>query len=162
VNSKVVYLVHWENNVHSGAVLGSILGFLFLTAYSSLFNLFCGVALLAIGCDWIYVLATKQFKTILNQKAANPHEKYLENPPQIKREDLDKYIDIWVDIINLSLIEATKIALIENPLRSIKYLGILYGIWTIASWFSFHTITAIVVITAFVVPKFYKKKSRLS
>lgn len=66
-----------------------------------------------------------------------------------------------VDIINLSLIEATKIALIENPLRSIKYLGILYGIWTIASWFSFHTITAIVVITAFVVPKFYKKNQDL-
>jgi len=161
LNDKVVYLVHWENNVHSGAALASILAFLILTAYNSLFNIFCGFALAAIGCDWIFVLATKQFKTIFNQEAANPHEKYLNNPPQIKKEDLNKYIDIWVDIINLSLIEATKIVLIENPLRSMKYVGIFYVIWTIASWFSFHTIAAIGVITAFAVPKFYKHNQEL-
>lgn len=161
VNSKVVSLVHWENTLHSGAVLVSILAFLVLTAYSSLFNIFCGLALVTIGCDWIYVLATKQFKTILNKDAANPHEKYLKNPPQIKREDLDKYVDIWVEIINLSLAETTKIALIENPLRSMKYVAILYTLWTIASWFSFRTITAIVVITAFAVPKLYKRHEGL-
>jgi len=160
VNSQVTHLVEWENNVHSGTALAAILSFLIFTAYNSLFNTFCFLAIAVIGIDWLYVLGNKQFKTLFNQKPDNPHEQYLRNPPRISRKSVDKYVDVWVDIINKALEEGTKIVFVEDPLRSVKYVIAFYLTWTVASWFSFRTITALVVITAFTVPKLYKQNKK--
>ncbi|KAG9296879.1 hypothetical protein G9A89_006834 [Geosiphon pyriformis] len=161
VNSKVQHLVEWENTLHSGTALASILAFLIFTAYNSLFNTFCFLALAVIGIDWIYVFATKQFKTLFNQPAANPHDDFIRNPPRISRKSLDPYIDIWVDLLNFGLAEGTKIIFVEDPYRSLKYVGIFYVVWTVASWFSFRSIFGTIVILGFAVPKLYKQNQEV-
>ncbi|CAG8659087.1 6925_t:CDS:2 [Ambispora gerdemannii] len=161
VNTQARYLVEWENTVHSGSALSAVLVFLFFTANYSLFNTFCFLAIVLIGADWAYVFAAKQFKTLFNQDAVNPHDKYIRNPPHISRELAREYTDLWVDIINFVLAETTKIVFVEDPYRSIKYVTIFYLTWTVASWFSFRFLIGAAAVLAFAVPKLYRRNKEL-
>ncbi|CAG8527037.1 2199_t:CDS:10 [Ambispora leptoticha] len=161
MNSRAQYLVEWENTVHSGTALGAILTFLIFTAYYSLFNTFCFLAIVLIGADWAYVFLTKQFKTLFNQDAVNPHDKFIQHPPHISRELVREYTDLWVDILNFLLAEGTKIVFVQDPYRSIKYVVLFYLTWTVACWFSFRFLLGTAAVLAFAVPKLYKQNKEL-
>jgi len=155
--SLVTQLVYWENPVHSGAVLAINLAFLIYTAQNSLFNTFCALAFILTGVNWIYVIGRKQLQSLINQKPANPYEHTLLNSPwYIEREKLDKYLDIIVEAINFLLLEIQKIVLVEDSMRTIKYVAIFYALWTFGGWISFRTLFGIGLVLSFITPIAYK------
>jgi len=159
---RVTQLVYWENPIHSGAILAIGLSFLIYTAYRSLFNTFCALAFTLIGANWIYVIGRKQLQALINQKPVNPYENTLiDNPWYIEREILDKYLDITIEAINFLLLEIQKIVLVDDPMRTIKYVGIFYLLWTFGGWISFRTLFGIGLVLGFVAPTAYKNNKTL-
>jgi len=120
---RVTQLVYWENPTHSGAILAASLSFLIFTAYYSLFNTFFALAAILIGVNWIYVMGFKQFQSLINQKPVNPHEHLLVNKPwYIERDDAEKYLDSIIDTANFVLLEAQRIALVDDPMRTMRHV----------------------------------------
>jgi hypothetical protein len=159
---RVTQLVYWENPIHSGAILAIGLSFLIYTAYRSLFNTFCALAFTLIGANWIYVIGRKQLQALINQKPVNPYENTLiDNPWYIERDILDKYLDITIEAINFILLEIQKIVLVDDPMRTIKYVGIFYLLWTFGGWISFRTLFGIGLVLGFVTPTAYKNNKTL-
>jgi len=159
---KVTQLVYWENPIHSGAVLAIGLSFLIYTAYRSLFNTFCALAFILIGANWAYVIGRKQLQALINQNPVNPYERTLiDNPWYIEREKLDKYLDITIETINFLLLEMQRIVLVDDPMRTIKYVGIFYVLWTFGGWISFRTLFGIGLVLGFVVPTAYQNNKTL-
>jgi len=162
LNSRVTELVYWENPVYSGAVLSIGLSFLIYTAYYSLFNTFCALAFILIGLNWVYVTALKQFQSLINQKPINPFKSSLANNPwYIEREKAVKYFDIAVEIINFLSLEAQKIVLVDDPMRTIKYALFFYMSWTLGCWVNFRTFLGIGLVLGFSVPTAYQKNKVL-
>lgn len=159
---KVEKLVYWENSTNSAAVLLAGLSFLIFTSYYSLFNTFCALAVTLIGSNWVYVNGRKQLHSLLNQKPVNPYETILaEKPWHIERENVEKYLDFTIEAINFSLLEIQRIVLVEDPLRTIKYVFIFYGLWTLGCWISFRTFFGIAVVLGFTAPIGYQKNQTL-
>lgn len=154
---RVTQLVYWENPIHSGAVLAIGLSFLIYTAYRSLFNTFCALAFILIGANWIYVIGRKQLQALINQKPVNPYESTLiDNPWYIERERLEKYLDITIEVTNFLLLEIQRIVLVDDPMRTIKYVGIFYVLWTFGAWISFRTLFGIGLVLGFIAPTAYQ------
>jgi len=159
---RVTQLVYWENPIHSGAILAIGLSFLIYTAYRSVFNTFCALAFILMGANWIYVIGRKQLQALINQKPVNPYENTLiDNPWYIERETLDKYLDITIEALNFLLLEIQKIVLVDDPMRTIKYVGIFYVLWTFGGWISFRTLFGIGLVLSFVAPTAYKNNKTL-
>jgi hypothetical protein len=159
---RVTQLVYWENPIHSGAVLAISLAFLIYTAQYSLFNTFCALAFILTGANWIYVIGRKQLQSLINQEPVNPYEHtLLSNPWYIERERLDKYLDIIVEAVNFLLLDIQRIVLVEDPMRTIKYVGIFYMLWTFGSWISFRTIFGIGLVLGFITPTAYRNNKTL-
>jgi len=159
---RVSQLVYWENPIHSGAVLAFGLSFLIYTAYRSLFNTFCALAFTLIGANWIYVIGRKQLQALINQKPVNPYVSTLTNNPwYIERENLDKYLDITIETLNFLLLEIQRIVLVDDSMRTIKYVVILYVLWTFGAWISFRTLFGIGLIIGFVAPTAYLNNQTL-
>ncbi|CAG8533363.1 6398_t:CDS:2 [Diversispora eburnea] len=158
VTSKVSYLVYWENPIHSGIVLATGLLVIIYTSYYSLINTYFALIISLLGLNWIIVIGKKQFQTLSNTKYTNPFEKFLVDKPMfIKRETIEKYLDICVDGVNFLLLEFQKIILVENPSKTFKYIVSLYFLWTILGWFSIRTLASIVLVLGFSVPMAYKR-----
>jgi len=159
---RVTQLVYWENPIHSGAVLAIGLSFLIYTAYRSLFNTFCALAFILIGANWVYVIGRKQLQAIINQNPVNPYEHTLiNNPWYIERERLDKYLDTSIETINFLLLEIQRIVLVDDPMRTIKYVVIFYVLWTFGVWISLRTLFGIGLVLGFVVPTAYQNNQTL-
>jgi len=155
---RVTQLVYWENPTHSGAILAASLSFLIFTAYYSLFNTFFALAAILIGVNWIYVMGFKQFQSLINQKPVNPHEHLLVNKPwYIERDDAEKYLDSIIDTANFVLLEAQRIALVDDPMRTMRHVFMFYILWTLGTWISFRTLFGIGVILSFSTPITYQK-----
>lgn len=155
---RVTQLVYWENPTHSGAILAASLSFLIFTAYYSLFNTFFALAAILIGVNWIYVMGFKQFQSLINQKPVNPHEHLLVNKPwYIEREDAEKYLDSIIDTANFVLLEAQRIALVDDPMRTMRHVFMFYILWTLGTWISFRTLFGIGLILSFSTPITYQK-----
>ncbi|CAI2183075.1 8703_t:CDS:2 [Funneliformis geosporum] len=162
LTSRVKNLVYWENPTNSAIVLLAGLSFLIFTSYYSLFNTFCALAVTLIGANWAYVNGRKQLHSLLNQKPVNPYENILaEKPWHIEREKVEKYLDFTIEAINFSLLEIQKIVLVDDPLRTIKYVFIFYGLWTLGCWISFRTFSGIALILGFAAPIGYQKNKKL-
>ncbi|CAB4435475.1 unnamed protein product [Rhizophagus irregularis] len=129
---RVTQLVYWENPTHSAAIL--------------------------IGVNWIYVMGFKQFQSLINQKPVNPHEHLLVNKPwYIEREDAEKYLDSIIDTANFVLLEAQRIALVDDPMRTMRHVFMFYILWTLGTWISFRTLFGIGLILSFSTPITYQK-----
>jgi len=150
-------LVIWEKPVNSGIVLGGSLAFLIFTSLFSAFNAICAAAVFIIGANTAYVFALKQYKTVFKQEDAHPYAKYLDNPPQLLRTFVDRYYDVGVDGINYTAQEGTKIVLVEDTSRSLKYVLGCFVLWTLGSWFSFVTLLGIALVLGFTLPIAYQK-----
>lgn len=158
----VTQLVYWENPTHSGAILAASLSFLIFTAYYSLFNTFFALAAILIGVNWIYVMGFKQFQSLINQKPINPHEHLLVNKPwYIEREDAEKYFDSIIDTANFVLLEAQRIALVDDPMRTMRHVFMFYILWTLGTWISFRTLFGIGLILSFSTPITYQKNKEV-
>jgi len=159
---RATQLVYWENPTHSGALLAFSLSFLVFTAYYSLFNTFCALATILIGLNWIYVMGKKQLQSLINQKPVNPHEYLLVNKPwYIEREDVEKYLDTTIAAVNFVLIEVQRIVLVDDPMRTIRYVFMFYILWTLGTWISFRTLFGIGLILGFATPIAYNKNKEL-
>lgn len=159
---RVTQLVYWENPTHSGAILAASLSFLIFTAYYSLFNTFFALAAILIGVNWIYVMGFKQFQSLINQKPVNPHEHLLVNKPwYIEREDAEKYLDSIIDTANFVLLEAQRIALVDDPMRTMRHVFMFYILWTLGTWISFRTLFGIGLILSFSTPITYQKNKEV-
>ncbi|GBC01360.1 hypothetical protein RclHR1_04160007 [Rhizophagus clarus] len=159
---RVTQLVYWENPIHSGALLAVSLSFLIFTAYYSLFNTFCALAVILMGANWIYVMGRKQLQSLINQKPVNPHEHLLVNEPwYIERDDVEKYLDTTIDTVNYVLLEVQKIVLVDDPMRTIRHVIMFYVLWTLGTWISFRTLFGIGLILSFSTPIAYEKNKEL-
>ncbi|RIA81056.1 Reticulon-domain-containing protein [Glomus cerebriforme] len=159
---RVTQLIYWENPIHSGALLATGLTFLIFTTYYSLFNTICALAFILIGANWVYVIGWKQIQSLINQKPINPHEHLLLNKPwYIEREDAEKYLDVTIEAINFVLLEAQRIVLVDDPMRTIKHILAFYVLWTLGTWMSPRTLLGIVLVLGFVIPIAYQKNKVL-
>ncbi|CAG8531201.1 16623_t:CDS:2 [Acaulospora morrowiae] len=154
--------VHWEDPTYSGAVLGLGLLLVIFTSQVSLFNTFCALAVIVLSANWIYVLGRKQFQVLLNKENVSPYEHWFEEKPwYIERSTVEKYLDTAVEGINFILQESQKIVLVDDPMRTLKYIFLFYLAWTVGGWFSLHTITAIALIFGFTIPPAYQRHNVL-
>jgi len=159
---KATQLVYWENPAQSGALLAAGLSFLIFTAYYSLFNTFCALAVTLMGANWVYVMGRKQFESLFNQKPVNPHEHLLVNKPwYIEREDVEKYLDSIIDTANFVLLEAQRIVLVDDPMRTIRHVVMFYILWTLGTWISLRTLFGIGLVLSFSTPIAYQKNKTL-
>jgi len=151
-------LVYWEDPMYSGGVLGVSLSIIIFTSQFSLFSTFCALAVLLLSANWIYVLGVKQFQVLFNKENVSPYEHYFEDKPwYIERSTVDKYLDGAVDCVNFTLQESQKIILVDDPMRTLKYVFLSYAAWTVGGWFCFHTLTTIALILGFTVPLAYQR-----
>lgn len=159
---KVTQLVYWENPPQSGALLAAGLSFLIFTAYYSLFNTFCALAVMLMGANWAYVMGRKQLQSLINQKPVNPHEHLLVNTPwYIEREVVEKYLDSIIDTANFVLLEAQRIVLVDDPMRTIRHVIMFYVLWTLGTWISLRTLFGIGLVLSFSTPIAYQKNKEL-
>jgi len=114
------------------------------------------------GTNWIYVIGRKQLQALINQKPVNPYENTLiNNPWYIEREKLDKYLDITIEVVNFLLLEIQRIVLVDDPMRTIKHVGIFYVLWTFGGWISFRTLFGIGLVLSFIAPTAYQNNKTL-
>jgi len=159
---KVTQLVYWENPTHSGALLAISLSFLIYTANYSLFNTFCALATTLIGANWIYVVCRKQLQSLINQKPVNPHEDLLVHKPwYIEREEAEKYLDITIEAVNFVMLKVQRIVLVDDSMRTIRYVFMFYVLWTLGTWINPRTLFGLGLILSFVTPIAYQKNKEL-
>jgi hypothetical protein len=102
------------------------------------------------------VVGRKQINSILNQEPISPYEYYLANKPwYIEYKLVDEYIDGIINVINFVSIETQKIVLIDDALRSAKYVFLVYLVWSLSSWFNLHILLGIALVIGFATPKLY-------
>lgn len=155
-------LVYWEDPAYSGQVLGAGLAIVIFTSYVSLLSTFCASAVFSLSANWIYVLGRKQLQVLLSKDSINPYEQYfVEKPWYIERPTAEKYLDVVVDAVNFILQEKQKIVLVDDPMRTLKYVFFLYVAWTMSGWFSLHTLLTIALILGFTLPLGYQRNKVL-
>lgn len=59
-------------------------------------------------------------------------------PWYIEREDAEKYLDSIIDTANFVLLEAQKIALVDDPMRTMRVYYINFVNYTIFEYLLFH------------------------
>jgi len=159
---RVTQLIYWENPTHSGAALAIGLLFLIYTTQYSLFNTFCALAVTALGLNWIYVVGRKQLQAFINQEPINPHEHLLVHKPwYIERKDAEKYLDTTIEAVNFLLLETQRIVLVDDPMRTVRYVFIFYVLWTLGGWVSVRTLVGIGFVLGFSAPIAYEKNKTL-
>ncbi|CAG8573080.1 20584_t:CDS:2 [Dentiscutata erythropus] len=115
------------------------------------------VAIIPIVLNLLHVLFREQLQKLLNNKADNPYETFLsEKPVYIDRASADKHINVCINGINYLLLEGQQIALIDDPMRTFKYIIIFYVSWCIMSWMSFQSFIITALILGFTLPKAYQ------
>jgi len=150
------YLVYWENPVHSGSILAGAFAFFIVNSYLSLPDILCYLTFYALVLNLIHVLGREQLQKLLNKDAKNPFETFLsETPYYIDRSSADKYVNICINGINYLLLEGQQIALIDDPLRSFKYIIMFYVTWSMMSWMSLQSFIITALILGFTLPKAY-------
>jgi len=114
------------------------------------------------GANWAYVMGRKQLQSLINQKPVNPHEHLLVNKPwYIERDDVERYLDSIIDTTNFVLLEAQRIVLVDDPMRTIRHVIMFYMLWTLGTWISFRTLLGIGLILSFSTPIAYQKNKEL-
>ncbi|CAG8563642.1 14235_t:CDS:2 [Gigaspora margarita] len=152
----VQHLVFWENPVHSGSILAGAFAFFIVNSYLSLPDILCYLTFYALVLNLLHVLGREQLQKLLNSHVTNPFDKFLsETPFYIDRSSADKYINICINGINYLLLEGQQIALIDDPMRSFKYIIIFYLTWSIMSWMSIQSFIITALILGFTLPKAY-------
>jgi hypothetical protein len=107
-------------------------------------------------------MGRKQLQSLINQKPVNPHEHLLVNKPwYIEREDVEKYLDSIIDTVNFVLLEAQRIVLVDDPMRTMRHVFMFYILWTLGTWISFRTLFGIGLILSFSTPIAYQKNKEL-
>ncbi|KAF0432444.1 Reticulon-domain-containing protein [Gigaspora margarita] len=162
VTPQVQHLVFWENPVHSGSILAGAFAFFIVNSYLSLPDILCYLTFYALVLNLLHVLGREQLQKLLNSDVTNPFDKFLsENPVYIDRTSADKYINICINGINYLLLEGQQIALIDDPMRSFKYIIIFYVTWSIMSWMSIQSFIITALILGFTLPKAYLSNKTL-
>ncbi|KAF9585519.1 reticulon-like protein of the endoplasmic reticulum [Lunasporangiospora selenospora] len=155
---KLRSLVLWENPKHSAVALTSSLTFIMLCRYYSLLNLTCALFVYGISAAFAYVNGSLLVSNATNKPAVRPLEKYYVGSTKsllLDSRSLHQKVDYFTDGLNVILTELAKIVLIEENKRSLKFIGIFYGLWTLRTWFSTTTLLAAVVVSFFAMPRIY-------
>ncbi|KAG0050842.1 Reticulon-4 [Gryganskiella cystojenkinii] len=152
-------LVLWERPTVSGGVLASSLALVLSCRWVSLLNVACALLVLAISSSFIYVNGLLVFNRITGKPdAPRPLEKYYSRSQEFLHLDADRFhrrVDYVTDGLNVVLTELAKVILVEDNKRSLKFIGIFYGIWTLRSWFSTTTLLSLILISLFAAPRLY-------
>jgi hypothetical protein len=73
----------------------------------------------------------------------------------VSRDKIIHVCNLLVDIVESFTIEATKIVLIEDNFRSLKYFGVSFTVWTVAKYLSTKWIVGAGLLLIFSVPRLY-------
>jgi hypothetical protein len=73
----------------------------------------------------------------------------------VSRDKIIHFCNLLVDIVEVVTTEATKVVLIEDNFRSLKYFGVSFVVWNVAKYISTKWIIGVGLILTFSVPRLY-------
>ncbi|CAG8599769.1 9312_t:CDS:2 [Paraglomus brasilianum] len=156
-NSTVTSLIYWENPLSSVIVLGTGLANCLLFYYYSISSIYAAVAFFVLFGNWLYVLGYKQLQHLLGREPKHPFERLLsERLFVIRQEQVEKHLDVSLQIVNSLSSEYAKIIFVEDAFRTAKYAGCVFVLWYLTTWFSVPTILGLFLVAAFTIPAGYK------
>ncbi|GJJ76010.1 hypothetical protein EMPS_08368 [Entomortierella parvispora] len=152
-------LVLWERPAVSGGVLAASLALVLSCRWVSLLNVACALLVLSISSAFVYVNGLLVFNRITNKpNAPRPLEKYYSRSAEFLHVEADRIhrkVDYVTDGLNVVITELAKVILVEDNKRSLKFVGIFYGIWTLRTWFSTTTLLSLILVSLFAAPRLY-------
>ncbi|KAJ3172886.1 hypothetical protein HDU87_007722 [Geranomyces variabilis] len=156
-------LLLWENPLHSGIVLSSILAFNYvLTNYSPVrvITFALGAATLA---NLVFVNAWTYGGSLFTHSTANggikkpPTMWFLDNANRqpLSHSFIREWADLFVDVVNATAMSLASIVAIDDSKRSIEALAGLGFIYFLSCYISSGTLFIVATIAAFVTPRVY-------
>lgn len=183
IQARFVSIIMWDKPIQSGLSLAGSIAILVLTQYYSLLQILAGFATVIIGINWIYVnayvLGHKAISGTPSNKVTNPH-KYVSNSQHsnsnmcllnnfvhmsrariqapkalVSRDKVVLASNLLVDIVEALASEATKIVLIEDNFKSLRYLATFFITWSVSKYVATIWIVGAGLILIFSLPKLY-------
>ncbi|KAG0050201.1 reticulon-like protein of the endoplasmic reticulum [Gryganskiella cystojenkinii] len=155
---KIKSLLLWENPALSGTVLAGSLTLVLSCRWVNLLNVMCALFVFGTMGLLAYVNGLAFIGRVTGKSDGRPLEKYYARSTEYVHLDSDaihRRVDLITDGLNVVLTELAKVVLIQDNKRSLKYIGIFYGIWTLRTWFSTTTLLSLVLISLFAAPRLY-------
>ncbi|KAL1924737.1 uncharacterized protein VTP21DRAFT_4391 [Calcarisporiella thermophila] len=154
---RVRRLVMWEHPAESGGVLSGFLALLYLSGRFSPLGLIFLIGFCLTGLNLCYVTVYKKLYGDVNPLDNLRNKRNLE----LDQSRVSKYVSLCVDVINVFLQETLKIVLIEDTVRSFKWLGILFLLWNISYVFPTRVILATCALLGFTLPRIYVENKEM-
>ncbi|KAJ3162024.1 hypothetical protein HDU86_005722 [Geranomyces michiganensis] len=156
-------LLLWENPLHSGLVLSSILAANYVLAHYSpvrVISFSLGAAILA---NLIFVNAWTYGGSLFTQSTANggvkkpPTMWFLDNANRqpLSHSFIREWADLFVDVVNATSMSIASIVAIDDSKRSIEALAGLGLIYFLSGYISSGTLFIAATIISFVAPRVY-------
>ncbi|KAI9284080.1 Reticulon-domain-containing protein [Umbelopsis sp. AD052] len=161
INTRFQSIILWEKPVKSAIALVLSLGILILTQFYSLLQILAALSTVIIGVNWVYVNVHVQAQRFVGSKAPNevinPHTARMQTSPKalVSRDKIIRFCNLLVDIVEAFTVEATKVVLIEDNFRSLKFFGASFTVWTVAKYLSTKWIVGAGLLLIFSVPRIY-------
>lgn len=73
----------------------------------------------------------------------------------VSRDRIVHASNLLVDVVEAVAAEATKIVLIDDNFRSLRYFGISFTVWTVAKYLPTKWIVGVGILLAFSIPRLY-------
>ncbi|KAI9485391.1 MAG: Reticulon-domain-containing protein, partial [Benjaminiella poitrasii] len=155
--NEVCRVCRWENPLRSGTILVGLVGFFIVTQHYSFLQILSGILMLAVSINLAYVTII-QFsqKVITDRPTVNPYSRLLNNSSDLLSKDAAAhYSSIMVDVAEVLIKAMSRIVLIEDRKRSVKWLCIFFIIWKISAYVSSRLLILGFIISAFIFPRLY-------
>ncbi|KAJ2961492.1 hypothetical protein NQZ79_g3272 [Umbelopsis isabellina] len=160
IQARFISIILWDKPVQSGLSLAGSIALLVLTQYYSLLQILAGLATVVIGINWVYVnayvLGHKAISGTPSNKVSNPHKARIQAPKAlVSRDKVVLASNLLVDIVEAFTSEATKIVLIEDNFKSLRYLATFFIVWSVSKYVATIWIVGAGLIFIFSLPKLY-------
>ncbi|KAL0086219.1 Reticulon-domain-containing protein [Phycomyces blakesleeanus] len=158
IEREIWTILKWDNPTRSGVILALLVSSIVVTRHYSLLQISAGILTLAIAINFAYVTTMVQGqKVFYDGKTSHPYSNVIndDNLTSMNRSRVHHFSTLMVDLAETIIRGLSKIILIEDSKRSLKWLAIFYLTWTASAYISTMTIILTFIISAFIFPRLY-------
>ncbi|KAJ3054256.1 hypothetical protein HK097_002241 [Rhizophlyctis rosea] len=162
IAARVRSILLWENPIHSGIALSSILATIYLLSHYSPVRIISFVTAVVLAFNVVFVNAwvhTHRLFTDVSKDGVKkpPTTWYLDNTNRnvLHSKQLHVYADLFADVFNVSVGQFASLIAVDNNARSIEALFGSLALYWLSGLLSGWTLLTTIVILSFTAPPIY-------
>lgn len=156
-DQRIIDLIYWKDVKKTAVVFGTLLLILLFLVYHTVLSVVSFFALSVLTVSLLYRIGMTVIGAVQKTGAESPYKRLLEKDMGISKEEARDMGECVGNHINTVIAKLTKLFLVEDVFRSLKFGVFLWFLSCIGKWFNAITLLITGTLLLFSIPKLYEE-----